>query len=77
MLPRSMASAGRSIIRHGGEPRDRNMNISPRAIIRIGLAAAVMLAAILFVHLRNANGASPPSDSASAGHRLAQAWCKD
>jgi mono/diheme cytochrome c family protein len=53
------------------------MNISPRAIIRIGLAAAVMLAAILFVHLRNANGASPPSDSASAGHRLAQAWCKD
>ena len=52
------------------------MNISPRAIIRIGLAAAVMLAAILFVYLRNANGAPPPSDRASAGQRLAQAWCK-
>ena len=53
------------------------MNISPRATIRTGLAAAIIVAAILFVHLRNANGASPPSDSASAGHRLALAWCKD
>jgi cytochrome c len=53
------------------------MNISPRASIRIGLGAATIVAAILFVHLRNANGASPPSDSASAGRRLALAWCKD
>jgi len=35
------------------------------------------VAAILSVHPRNANGASPPSDSAAAGYRLARAWCKD
>ena len=68
-----MVSASRSIIRHGREPRDRNMNISPRATIRTGLAAAIIVAAILFVHLRNANGASPPSDSAWAQHRVVEA----
>ena len=32
---------------------------------------------LLFVRLHNANGAPLPSDSASAGHRLAEVWCKN
>lgn len=32
---------------------------------------------LFFVRLHNANGAPLPSDSASAGRRLAEAWCKD
>jgi cytochrome c len=35
------------------------------------------LAVLLFVRLHNANGAPLPSESISAGHRLAEAWCKD
>ena len=35
------------------------------------------LAVLLFVRLHSASGAPLPSDSASAGHRLAEAWCKD
>jgi cytochrome c len=42
--------------------------------IRIVLAAAITLAALFFIRLHNASGAS--SDSA-AGFRLAAAWCKD
>ena len=41
------------------------------------IAAIAALAALLFVRLHNASGATLPSDSASAGHRLAEAWCKD
>ena len=35
------------------------------------------LAVLLFVRLHNASGAPLPSESISAGHRLAEAWCKD
>jgi mono/diheme cytochrome c family protein len=42
--------------------------------IRIVLAAAITLAALFFIRLHNAGGAS--ADSA-AGYRLAAAWCKD
>ena len=35
------------------------------------------LAVLLFVRLHNASGAPMPSESISAGHRLAEAWCKD
>jgi cytochrome c len=41
------------------------------------IAAIAALAVLLFVRLHNASGATLPSDSASAGHRLAEAWCKD
>jgi cytochrome c len=41
------------------------------------IAAIAALAALLFVRLHNASGAPLPSDSAVAGHRLAEAWCKD
>ena len=46
-----------TVIRHERSSQQKHEH-SPRAIIRIGLAAAVILAAILFVHLHNANGAS-------------------
>ena len=46
-----------------------------RAIwIRIVLAGAIVLAALFFIRLHNAGGAS--SDIAT-GYRLADAWCKD
>jgi cytochrome c len=53
------------------------MKISRTVLIHTLLALAIAVAAVLFVHLRKATGAMPPSDSASAGLRLAQAWCKD
>jgi cytochrome c len=43
-------------------------------ILIVGVGA---LAVLLFVRLHNANGAPLPSESISAGHRLAEAWCKD
>jgi cytochrome c len=53
------------------------MMISPVAILRACLTVVVVLAAMLIIRLHGASGATPPSDSASAGHRLAKAWCKD
>ena len=53
------------------------MNISPAAILRICLAIVVVVTAVLFVRLHSAAGATPPSGGASAGHRLAEAWCKE
>jgi mono/diheme cytochrome c family protein len=43
--------------------------------IRIYLVVLVVLAALFLVRLRSANGANVPPDSATAGHRLAAAWC--
>jgi cytochrome c len=48
-----------------------------RTWIHVFLAVGLALAALFFIRLHNASGAAPPSDSASAGHRLAIAWCKD
>ena len=45
--------------------------------LQILIAVAGALAVLLFVRLHNANGAPLPSESISAGHRLAEAWCKD
>lgn len=42
------------------------------AIVLLGAAAV-----LLFVRLRDAGGAAPQTDSVSAGHRLAEAWCKE
>jgi cytochrome c len=44
--------------------------------IHISLAILIALAALFFVHLHNAGGATPTVDSVAAGHRLAEAWCK-
>jgi mono/diheme cytochrome c family protein len=53
------------------------MKLSRTAWIHVFLALGLALAALFFIRLHNASGATPPSDSASAGHRLAEAWCKD
>jgi mono/diheme cytochrome c family protein len=53
------------------------MKMSRVVLMRVLLAAAIIVAAILFVRLHNATGATLSPDSVSAGHRLAQAWCKD
>ena len=45
--------------------------------LHISIAVACAIAALLFVRLHNASGATLPSDSVSAGHRLAEAWCRD
>jgi cytochrome c len=45
--------------------------------LQILIVVVVALAVLLFVRLHNASGAPLPSDSVSAGHRLAEAWCKD
>ena len=43
--------------------------------IHIVLAIALALAALFLIRLHNASGAQ--SSSAAAGHRLAEAWCKE
>lgn len=45
--------------------------------LHIAIAIACAIAALLFVRIHNAGGATLPSDSASAGHRLAEAWCQN
>ena len=45
--------------------------------LHILIVVVGVLAVLLFVRLHDANGAPLPSDSISAGHRLADAWCKD
>lgn len=51
------------------------MKMSRTVWIRIVLAVVIALAALLLIRLHNANGAQ--SSSAAAGHRLAEAWCKE
>jgi mono/diheme cytochrome c family protein len=41
------------------------------------LAAALALVALFFIKLHAAGGVTPSPDGGSAGHRLAEAWCKD
>jgi mono/diheme cytochrome c family protein len=45
--------------------------------LHIAIGAICVVAALVFVRLHNASGAPLPSDSASAGRRLAEAWCRD
>ena len=48
-----------------------------RTWIHVFLAVGLAVAALFFIRLHNASGATLSPDSASAGHRLADAWCKD
>jgi cytochrome c len=45
--------------------------------LHILVVAVGALAVLLLVRLHDASGAPLPSDGISAGHRLAEAWCKD
>jgi cytochrome c len=53
------------------------MKISRTTWMHVFLAVGLALAALFFIRLHNASGATLSSDSGSAGHRLADAWCKD
>jgi cytochrome c len=53
------------------------MKMSRSVWIHIVLAIIIALAALLFVHIHKASGATLPLTSVSAGHRLAEAWCKE
>jgi cytochrome c len=53
------------------------MKLSRTTWIHVFLAATLALAALFFIRLHTASGVTPSSDSVSAGHRLAGAWCKD
>ena len=45
--------------------------------LHILIAAVGAFTVLLFVRLHDASGAPLPLESISAGHRLAEAWCKD
>src|SRR5260221_1604820 len=45
--------------------------------LHAALAVVIALAALFFIRLHNASGDRLPTDSASLGHRLAEAWCKE
>jgi mono/diheme cytochrome c family protein len=47
------------------------------AWLHIVIAMACAIAALLFVRIHNAGGATLTSDSATTGHRLAEAWCQN
>ena len=51
--------------------------MSRSAWIHLALAVIIALAALFFVRLHDASGATQALDSAAAGHRLADAWCKE
>jgi cytochrome c len=46
-----------------------------RTWIHVVLAMIVAIAALFLIRLHNAGGDTASSDSAGAGHRLADAWC--
>ena len=48
-----------------------------RTWLHIAIAIAAAIAALLFVRIHNAGGATLPLDSAESGHRLAEAWCQN
>ena len=45
--------------------------------LHVLIAVLCAVAVLLFLRVRNASGATLPADSISAGHRLAEAWCRD
>jgi len=53
------------------------MKMSRTAWFHVFLSVSLALAALFLIRLHYAGGAALPSDSASDGHRLAEAWCKD
>jgi cytochrome c len=57
--------------------RHKAMKLARPIWLQISIAVVVALVALLLVRLHNARGATPALESASAGHRLAEAWCTD
>jgi len=44
--------------------------------LHVGAALLVALVALILIRLHNAGGATPATDSVTAGHKLAEAWCR-
>jgi cytochrome c len=44
--------------------------------LHIGAAILLAIVALFLIRLHNAGGATPAADSITAGHKLAEAWCK-
>jgi cytochrome c len=57
--------------------RHKAMKMARPIWLQILIAVVVTLVALLLVRLHNASGATPAPESASAGRRLAEAWCTD
>ena len=53
------------------------MKVSRTAWTRVVLAVVIALAALFFIRQRAASGVTLLPENASAGRRLAEAWCKD
>ena len=53
------------------------MSLSRTGWLRVIFGVGVVLAALFFIRLHNASGATSAEDSVSAGHQLAAAWCKN
>jgi cytochrome c len=53
------------------------MKMSRSAWFHVFLTVSLALAALFLIRLHYAGGAAQSSGSASDGHRLAEAWCKD
>lgn len=44
-------------------------------LLQISIAILLAIAALFLIRLHNAHGAAPLTDSVTAGHKLAEAWC--
>ena len=53
------------------------MKMSRTAWFHVFLSVSLAFAALFFIRMHYADGDTLPSGSASEGHRLADAWCKD
>jgi cytochrome c len=53
------------------------MKMSRTAWFHVFLSVSLAFAALFFIRMHYADGDTLPSGSASDGHRLAEAWCKD
>ena len=53
------------------------MKMSRTAWFHVFLSVSLAFAALFFIRMHYADGDTLPSGSASEGHRLAEAWCKD
>jgi len=52
------------------------MKMTRSTWLHIVIGVLCALAALVFIRMHNASGAPLASESATSGHRLAEAWCK-
>ena len=80
-----MHNAGGALFKRAGcsghpcarRPYGEQVKMSRSTWIHIASAVIIALVALFFIRPHDASGAILPQDSAAAGHRLAEAWCKE